>query len=48
MTLTLTHFIGGEAVGSLSVGIPNARFDEATKGRAMDLLERTAGLLESA
>ena len=40
--------IGGEAVGSLSVGIPKARFDEATKGRAMDLLERTAGLLESA
>jgi len=40
--------IGGEAVGSLSVGIPKARFDEATKRRAMDLLERTAGLLETA
>ena len=39
--------IGGEAVGSLSVGIPKARFDEATQRRALDLLERTAGLLEA-
>ena len=39
--------IGGEAVGSLSVGIPKARFDEAMKHRAMDMLERTAGLLET-
>ena len=40
--------IGGEAVGSLSVGVPKARFDEAMKRRAMNLLERTAGLLETA
>lgn len=40
--------IGGEPVGSLSVGIPKARFDEAAKRRAMDLLERSSGLLESA
>ena len=39
--------IGGEAVGSLSIGIPKARFDEAMKHRAMDMLERTAGLLET-
>ena len=39
--------IGGEAVGSFSVGIPKARFDEEMKRRAMDLLERTAGLLEA-
>ncbi len=38
--------IGGEPVGSLSVGIPKARFDETTQRRALDLLERTAGLLE--
>ena len=40
--------IAGEPVGALSVAIPKARFDETTKRRAMDLLERTAGLLESA
>jgi IclR family acetate operon transcriptional repressor len=39
--------IGGEPVGSLSVGIPKARFDEAMQRRAMDLLERTSGLLET-
>jgi len=40
--------IGGEPVGSLSIGIPKARFDDEMKRRAMDLLERTAGLLEPA
>ena len=40
--------IGGEPVGSLSVGIPKARFDETMRHRAVDLLERTAGLLETA
>jgi IclR family acetate operon transcriptional repressor len=40
--------IAGEPVGSLSVGIPKARFDEAMQRRAMDLLERTSGLLETA
>lgn len=40
--------IGGEAVGALSVAIPKARFDDAVKHRVMDLLERTAGLLETA
>lgn len=40
--------IDGEAVGALSVAIPKARFDDATKARALDLLERTVGLLESA
>jgi len=39
--------IGGEPVGSLSVGIPKARFDEPMKLRVMDMLERTAGLLET-
>ena len=39
--------IGGEAVGALSVAIPKARFDEAMQRRAMDLLERTSGLLET-
>jgi len=39
--------VGGEPVGSLSVGIPTARFDEAMQRRVTDLLERTAGLLES-
>jgi IclR family acetate operon transcriptional repressor len=38
--------IGGEAVGSLSVGIPKARFDDETRRRALGLLERAAGLLE--
>ena len=40
--------IGGEPVGALSVAIPKARFDEAMQHRAMDLLERTASLLETA
>ena len=40
--------IGGEAVGALSVAIPKARFDEPMQRRAMDLLERTASLLETA
>jgi IclR family acetate operon transcriptional repressor len=40
--------IGGEAVGALSCAIPTARFDEAMQRRAMDLLERTSGLLETA
>ena len=39
---------GGEAVGALSIAIPTARFDEAMQRRAMDLLERTSGLLETA
>ena len=38
---------GGEPLGSLSVGIPKARFDEAAQRRAMDLLARTSGLLEA-
>ena len=40
--------MGGEPVGSLSVGIPKARFDDAMQRRAMDLLERTSALLETA
>ena len=40
--------IGGEAVGALSIAIPTARFDDAMQRRAMDLLERTSGLLETA
>jgi len=40
--------IGREPVGALSVAIPKARFDEDLKHRVMDLLARTAGLLESA
>ena len=40
--------IGGEPVGSLSLGIPTARFDEALLRRATDLLARTAALLETA
>ncbi|MBS1239432.1 MAG: IclR family transcriptional regulator [Proteobacteria bacterium] len=39
--------IGGEVVGALSVAIPKVRFDEALEKRAMDLLQRTAGLLEA-
>ena len=39
--------IGGEPVGALSVAVPKARFDEAVQHRVMDLLERTAGLLET-
>jgi IclR family acetate operon transcriptional repressor len=37
--------IGGEVVGALSVAIPKVRFNEALERRAMDLLQRTAGLL---
>jgi IclR family acetate operon transcriptional repressor len=40
--------IGGEPVGALSVAVPKARFDEAVQHRVMDMLERTAGLLETA
>lgn len=40
--------MGGETVGALSVAIPKVRCDEATRTRVMDLLERTAGLLQSA
>ena len=40
--------IGGEPVGSLSLGIPKARLDEALLRRATDLLARTAALLETA
>jgi len=40
--------IEGEPVGALSVAIPKARYDEAVKRRVMDLLERSAALLETA
>ena len=40
--------IGGEPVGALSVAVPKARFDEAVQRRVLDMLERTAGLLETA
>lgn len=40
--------IGGEVVGALSIAIPKARYSEALAARAVDLLARTAGLLESA
>lgn len=40
--------IAGEPVGSLSLGVPKARFDERVLRRATDLLERTAGLLDTA
>ena len=40
--------IGGEPVGALSVAVPKARFDEAVQRRVMDMLARTAGLLETA
>jgi IclR family acetate operon transcriptional repressor len=39
---------GGEPIGALSVAIPKVRCDEPTRHRIEDLLERTAGLLESA
>lgn len=39
--------IGGEPVGALSVAVPKARFDEAVQARVMDMLERTASLLET-
>lgn len=40
--------VDGEAVGSLSVGIPKARFDAAMQARALTLLERASGMLEPA
>ena len=40
--------MGGETVGALSVAIPKVRCDVATRTRIMDLLERTAALLETA
>jgi len=39
--------IGGEPVGALSVAIPKVRIDAELERRAMDLLARTAGLLEA-
>lgn len=39
---------GGEIIGALSVAIPKVRCDEPARRRIEDLLERTAGLLESA
>jgi IclR family acetate operon transcriptional repressor len=38
----------GEALGALSVAIPKVRCGEPTRRRIEDLLERTAGLLETA
>ena len=38
--------MGGEVVGALSAAIPKVRLDEELQRRVMDLLERTAGLLE--
>lgn len=40
--------IGGEPVGALSVAIPKARLDDTVQRRVIDLLERTADLLEIA
>ena len=40
--------MGGETVGALSVAIPKVRCDDAARRRIEDLLERTAGLLETA
>jgi IclR family acetate operon transcriptional repressor len=39
--------IGDEPVGALSVAVPKARIDDDLKRRAMELLARTAGLLET-
>jgi IclR family acetate operon transcriptional repressor len=39
-------WMGGEAVGALSVAIPKVRYDTALERRAADLLEKTGGLLE--
>lgn len=39
--------IDGEAVGALSVAMPKVRFDDKLRLRVMDLLERTANLLET-
>ncbi|HSG35578.1 MAG TPA: IclR family transcriptional regulator, partial [Sphingomonadaceae bacterium] len=38
---------GGQVVGALSVAIPKVRCDDVLLKRAADLLEKTAGLLES-
>lgn len=38
--------IAGEAVGSLSVAIPSARWSDEVRTRAISLLQRTASLLE--
>ena len=40
--------MNGEVVGALSVAMPKVRFTDALHARVADLLERTAGLLESA
>jgi IclR family transcriptional regulator, acetate operon repressor len=39
--------IGGEAVGAFSVAIPAVRYGEGVEEHAVDLLRRTAGLLEA-
>ena len=39
--------IGGQVVGALSVAIPKVRYNEMLEKRALDLLQRTAGLLET-
>jgi len=39
--------VGGDPVGALSVAVPKARFDEEVQRRVMDMLERTASLLET-
>jgi IclR family acetate operon transcriptional repressor len=40
--------MGDETIGALSVAVPKVRCDEATRRRVEDLLQRTAGLLETA
>jgi IclR family acetate operon transcriptional repressor len=40
--------MGDETIGALSVAVPKVRCDEATRRRIEDLLQRTAGLLETA
>ena len=40
--------IGGEPVGSLSVAIPKVRCSDEVRQRVMNLLERTASLLDAA
>lgn len=39
--------MGGEPVGSLSVAVPKVRFTDDLHARVADLLDRTAGLLET-
>ncbi|WP_238474043.1 IclR family transcriptional regulator [Altericroceibacterium spongiae] len=39
--------VEGEVVGALSIAVPQARYDSALERRAMDLLERTADLLDT-